>query len=98
QSLPGEERRQATEAATRRRVQRMPAHLDLLDRAFRWARSERPEQPMTVGLFMPDRDLNVHLAALSDVITFHCYQPADRLAELIGRLRKHDRPLICTEY
>jgi hypothetical protein len=98
QSLPDDERRAATEAAARRRIERMPAHLDLLDRAFAWARSERPRQPLTVGLFMPDRDLNAHLAALSDVITFHCYEPAERLVALIGRLRKHNRPLICTEY
>ena len=33
----------------------------------------------------------------SDVITFHTYE-GEKLQETIDRLKKFDRPLICTEY
>jgi hypothetical protein len=98
QALPERERSDAYQRALARRTERMPLHLDLLDRAFAWARAEAPSQPLTAGLFLPDRELNAHLAERSDVITFHCYEDAGRLAELIARLRRHGRPLICTEY
>jgi hypothetical protein len=98
QQLAQPERAPALERAAQLRAQRMPLHLQLLDCAFVWARSAAPEQPLTVGLFLPDRDLNAHLIAASDIITFHCYDNADRLATLIDRLRRHGRPLICTEY
>ncbi len=34
----------------------------------------------------------------SDVVTFHDYDPADKLEAHIERLEKMGRPLICTEY
>ena len=97
-SLPAGQREQAQQRALARRAERMPLHLDLLDLAFAWARSVSPSQPLTAGLFLPDRELNAHLTDVSDVITFHCYEDATRLTALIGRLRRHGRPLICTEY
>jgi hypothetical protein len=84
--------------AIERRRERMPAHLDLLRAAFSWARAAHPSQPLTAGLWMGDRTLNALLVELSDLITFHCYDPAVRLEALIARLRQHGRPLICTEY
>jgi hypothetical protein len=98
QSLPREERAAALDRATRRRLEQMPLHLELLDLAFGWARASRPSQPLTAGLFLPDRELNAHLVEQSDIVTFHCYENAERLTTLIGRLRRHNRPLICTEY
>ncbi len=80
------------------RARRIPAHLRLLDLSFEWARAASPSQPLTAGMYMPDRELNTRLASLSDVITFHSYEDEARLAELIGRLRKHGRPIVCTEY
>lgn len=76
----------------------LPAHLRLLDLSFEWARRVSPRQPLTAGLWMPDRELNARLASLSDVITFHNYEDEARLATLIDRLRKYERPIICTEY
>lgn len=84
--------------AQRRRAEALPRHLELLDLAFAWARAARPEQPLTAGLWSPDRELNARLVALSDIVTFHCYDGPERLATLIGRLRRHGRPVICTEY
>lgn len=98
QSLPEPQRSIAFEKALARRAEALPKHLALLDYAFAWARSMQPSQPLTAGLYLPDRALNEHLAQASDVITFHCYEPADRLEALIARLRRHERPLICTEY
>jgi hypothetical protein len=98
QGLPESARAEAQAAAMRRRSERMPLHLELLDLAFAWARAAEPQQPLTAGLFLPDRELNEHLAARSDVISFHCYDDSDRLAALIERLRRHDRPILCTEY
>jgi hypothetical protein len=98
QALAEGDREAAYEAALRKRAERMPLHLELLDLAFAWARSASPQQPLTAGMFLPDRVLNDRLASLSDVISFHCYESSDRLSTLIARLRRHERPLLCTEY
>jgi hypothetical protein len=98
QGLPEGEREAAQAAATQRRIESMRAHLELLDLAFAWARSVAPEQPLTAGAFMGDRELNAHLIDGSDIVTFHCYEDGARLATLIERLREHGRPIICTEY
>jgi hypothetical protein len=96
QGLPDGERRAAYAEAMARRDQQAPRHLELLDLAFTWARSAQPSQPLTAGLWMGDRELNARLLSLSDVVTFHCYEPAERLEELIERLRRHERPLSST--
>lgn len=98
QSLPEAERAAAFQAALRRRTEGMPKHLELLDLAFEWARAAGPGQPLTAGSFLPDQELNTRLAEASDIITFHCYENVERLSALIESLRKHNRPLICTEY
>jgi hypothetical protein len=98
QALPEVDRAAAFQKALRRRAESMPKHLELLDRAFQWAWEAGPEQPLTAGMFLPDRDLNERLAEASDVITFHCYESVECLEALIQSLRKHGRPLICTEY
>ncbi len=98
QALAGADREQAYADALQRRAVSMHNHMRLLDLSFEWARSVAPSQPLTAGLFMPDRNLNERLSSLSDVITFHNYESAQRLSALIARLRKHGRPLICTEY
>jgi hypothetical protein len=98
QALPAAERQAASAQALARRSKRKPAHLALLDDSFRWARAAAPTQPLTAGLWMGDGDLNARLIDLSDVLTFHSYDHAERLMTLIERLRRHGRPLICTEY
>ena len=98
QGLDGPERAAAIAEALKRRDAQRPHHLRLLEEAFAWAREASPQQPLTAGTFMPDREMNARLAELSDVITFHSYEPKERVEGLIGRLRRHGRPLICTEY
>ena len=34
----------------------------------------------------------------SDVISFHCYGKLDDLKKCVQNLRRHNRPILCTEY
>ena len=75
--------------------------LPLLKEVFAWARKVSPEQPLSVGLWRYDKDfkeLNDFQLAASDVVTFHHYGNAKDLRRLIGDLKKHGRPVICTEW
>ena len=46
----------------------------LLERAVEWIRACRPAQPLTAGVWFPDRRLNARLIELSDVVSFHHYR------------------------
>lgn len=80
------------------------AALTLLKKAFRWARQPAPEQPLTAGVWRGNWDLQ-HASAIdhvmlteSDVISFHCYEPTERLQKRIDELERLERPLLLTEY
>jgi hypothetical protein len=92
------ERAQAARAAARRREERVEQHLRLFDLAFDWARAARPGQPLTAGVWLRDREINARIIGRSDVVTFHNYEEVDALTAHIARLRRYNRPLICTEY
>lgn len=75
--------------------------LPLLKKTFEWARRVKVDQPLTVGLWRYDKafkDLNDYQLEASDIITFHHYGPAKDLERLIGDLKKHGRPVVCTEW
>lgn len=79
--------------------------LDLLPKAFEWARSAQPQQPLTAGVWKGDWStdgkmtrLDTLMIALSDVISFHSYDDAEEFEKRIGWLRRFNRPLLCTEY
>ncbi len=77
--------------------------LPLLKEIVRWARSAEPSQPLTVGLWNWSddyRELNEYQIAVSDVVTFHTYNPPETTKEIVADLRAAagDRPLVCTEY
>lgn len=72
--------------------------LPFLKDVVRWARDAKPSQPLTVGVWFNNQKLNEFQLANSDVITFHNYDNAAHLRKEIGELKKHGRPLICTEY
>jgi hypothetical protein len=76
----------------------MDAVMPLLKNVFAWAREIAPSQPLTAGLWHDHPLSNEFMTANSDVITFHDYDPADKLVAHIERLRTDARPLICTEY
>jgi hypothetical protein len=72
--------------------------LPLLEAAFRWARAAEPTQPLTAGLWFDNKALSDFQLANSDVITFHNYNDAESLKKRIAELKKHGRPVICTEW
>ena len=75
--------------------------LPLLQETFRWAREIGPSQPLTAGNWnraAPFDELNRSQEAHSDIITFHSYEDAATVAQLIERFENHGRPVICTEY
>ena len=75
--------------------------LPLLKKTFAWARSANPTQPLSAGLFSSGphlQSLNDFQLAASDIITFHNYASADSLSAQIHDLKKHGRPVLCTEW
>jgi hypothetical protein len=84
-------------AALRRTLASAPS-IRLLERAVEWIRACRPAQPLTAGVWFPDRRLNARLIELSDVVSFHHYRSPESLERQIAALRRHGRPLLCTEY
>jgi hypothetical protein len=80
--------------------------LALLPQVFAWAREAAPTQPLTTGVWKGgDWSKTEQLTAmerlqihLSDVISFHSYDPPDRFEARVKQLQGYNRPLFCTEY
>jgi hypothetical protein len=78
--------------------------LALLRKVVAWARETGPSQPLTIGVWRGDfspkgaSPFNRFLLEESDVISFHCYDPPDRLTRILATLQEYGRPLLCTEY
>ncbi|MDP9413774.1 MAG: 1,4-beta-xylanase [Pseudomonadota bacterium] len=80
---------------------------ELLPKVFAWARSRRPVQPLTSGVWIgPDWSpgspqltpiQRIQLAE-SDVISFHNYEWPEQFEARIAQLRPYGRPLLCTEW
>jgi hypothetical protein len=78
----------------------------LLPQVFEWARSSHPSQPLTSGVWGMDGSLDGNdpgeLQAIqlreSDIITFHNYSFPESFQRQVGWLKKHNRPVICTEF
>ncbi len=77
----------------------------LMVTAFGWVREVNPDQPLTAGVWHNDwsqdnvlLDFEKFQLTASDIITFHCYEPAPQMAFRIQSLRRFGRPIICTEY
>ncbi len=78
---------------------------ELVETIFDWAREIEASQPLTVGIWEYSEDcrpvnnaLNKLILGRSDIISFHCYEPHNKLSLIIGALLAHDRPLLCTEW
>jgi hypothetical protein len=87
------------------REQKIAQSTKLVATVFEWARQVETMQPLTVGLweFGPDAQpasntLNALILESSDIVSFHCYEPHDKLVSVIGALATHGRPLLCTEW
>ena len=79
--------------------------LKLLPHAFAWAREAKATQPLTSGIWHEDPATPNKLSPmakeqldLSDVISFHTYDPAAKFEAMVKWLNTYHRPLICTEY
>ena len=77
----------------------------LLPQTFEWARVAKPEQPLTSGVWKGDYFKEGKFDAtekiqmdLSDIVTFHSYEPPEEFEKRIVFLQKFNRPLLCTEY
>jgi cellulase (glycosyl hydrolase family 5) len=79
--------------------------LRLLREEWEWARSIKPSQPLTSGVWKGDWSSDPSLGEMerfqlqnSDVITFHSYDPPVQMQRRIDSLRRYNRPVVCTEY
>lgn len=78
---------------------------ELLPKAFAWARSANPSQPLTSGVWTGDwsnpakesATTKIQLAE-SDVISFHDYGWPEQFEARIKELLPLHRPILCTEY
>jgi hypothetical protein len=79
---------------------------NLLTKVWQWARSAKPTQPLTSGVWRKQDYSDAsklspmeHLQLEnSDVITFHNYDPPEKMEVTIHSLRHYHRPIFCTEY
>ena len=79
--------------------------LALLPKAFGWARAAGASQPLTSGVWTGDWSAPGKLEPmariqldLSDVISFHSYDPPAEFEKRVQSLAWLNRPLVCTEY
>jgi hypothetical protein len=78
----------------------------LLPKVFQYARSGRPSQPLTSGLWKdPDWSSLDKLTAIekiqveqSDIISFHDYNKPEEFENRVKQLQNYKRPILCTEY
>jgi len=79
--------------------------IPLLKKTFAWARSAKPSQPLTSGVWAGNWSSDDKLKPieklqleLSDIISFHSYDKPEEFEKRILQLKRYGRPLICTEY
>lgn len=78
--------------------------LSLLKKTFAWARSVKPSQPLTAGVWIGEwceeklKPLDRYMLDESDIITFHNYEGPEEMERRIKILQRFYRPILCTEY
>jgi len=73
--------------------------LPLAEAAFAWAREAKPSQPITTGAWADFRSrMSRRLMELSDVVSFHAYDPPAGVEAKIKLCAELGRPLLCTEW
>ena len=87
------------------RKEKIATATELVGTVFDWAREVGVSQPLTVGVWEYEKNgeivnnsLNQLIIDRSDIISFHCYEPREKLAAVIKSLASHGRPLLCTEW
>jgi hypothetical protein len=79
--------------------------LALLPRVYDWARSVKPTQPLTSGVWNgnwldlkklePMAKVQIEM---SDILSFHNYGKPGEFKERVASLEQYHRPIICTEF
>ena len=72
--------------------------LPLVIKVFEWARTIGPSQPLTVAQWNGNKKLNAIVYENSDIITFHSYGNAEKVADIIKSLKSRGLPIINTEW
>jgi hypothetical protein len=79
--------------------------LNLLPKAFAWAREAGATQPLTSGVWQGDWSTPERLSPmakeqieLSDVVSFHNYEGPESFERHVKWLEQYHRPIFCTEY
>lgn len=74
--------------------------LPLLRKAFEWARSCEPVQPLTAGVWEHEGNETVEKYCLeqSDVISLHAYTSYEKTCGLLEQYGRHERPMLITEW
>jgi hypothetical protein len=71
----------------------------LAEACFRWAREVNPDQPLTIGAWWDfNSPFSRRLMELSDLISFHGYDPTAGVEEKMRICALYGRPVICTEW
>ena len=77
----------------------------LLPKVAEYARAGIPTQPLTTGLWQGDWSSPGKLSPmeklqleLSDVVSFHSYDPPEEFEKRVKWLQAYNRPILCTEY
>lgn len=77
----------------------------LLPKTFAWARSAKPSQPLTCGVWKGDWSSDGKLTTIektqlemSDIVSFHNYDAPAEFEKRIEWLQRYKRPILCTEY
>lgn len=77
----------------------------LLPKVFQYARSGRPTQPVTSGVWQGDWSSPEKLTPIqkiqleqSDIISFHSYDKPEEFEKRVKWLQQWKRPILCTEY
>jgi hypothetical protein len=72
--------------------------LPLLKEIIAAARSVNPSQPVSIDVWNDNKRLNDIVFTASDIISFHNYGNKEALQAQITELKKHNRPVINTEW
>ncbi|MDR1746311.1 MAG: cellulase family glycosylhydrolase [Tannerella sp.] len=73
----------------------------LVRKVFEWAREINPSQPVTIGIWVENKDWeerNAYFIDNSDIISYHCYGNKEEMSARIEKYKQYGRPVICTEW
>ena len=71
----------------------------LVEATFAWAREMKPVQPLTIGAWTDFHSpFQRRLMELSDLVSFHGYDPVPEIEAKLKICAANGRPIICTEW